>query len=224
MVNATSPSATDRVIEELRSRILSGEIPAGAPLQQVALAADLGVSRIPVRDAIRSLAAERLVDLQANSSAVVAGLSVADLEELYELRLAFEPVLSRRGLADTGRATILQMQVELETMERSEDVVTWLAANDRFHRLLYAKADRPWLVEILDQARGRTSRYTKLLITEMSSRPIDDLHRKILEAATRNDGEALERHIRDHMTTGHDFVLKRLLEEPGMEAGTEHGR
>src|SRR5574341_2129525 len=100
---------TGGVVARLRERILSNELGPGTRLNQADLAVELGVSRIPVRDALHQLAAEGLVLLRGRAGATVGELSIADLQELYELREAVEPLASRLATVNIGRAHLLRM-------------------------------------------------------------------------------------------------------------------
>ncbi len=86
-------SDPELVVEELRSRILSGSIAPGLPLRQQALAEELGVSRIPLREAIRLLSTEGLLDLVPHRGAFVSMISLAEVREFFEIRLKLEPWL-----------------------------------------------------------------------------------------------------------------------------------
>src|SRR6478752_7361428 len=89
-------------VEALRERILRGDFPDGEPLRQDALADELGVSRIPVREALRQLEAEGLVSFSPHRGAVVSTLSLEEIEELFELRADIECELLRRAIPNTG--------------------------------------------------------------------------------------------------------------------------
>jgi DNA-binding GntR family transcriptional regulator len=206
------PTAAEQVVRWLRRRILSGELAGGSPIYQEEIAGQLGVSRIPVRDAIRILTAERLLVSKARSSAVVAELGSGDLQELYDFRLAVEPMMSRLALANLHRARLLMMEQLQKSMDSTSDELEWLDTNDRFHWLLYSESGRPWMIEMLEQARLRTGRYTRLLVSGVTTGPANREHRLILDAAMARDGEALERHVADHLRSGYDWVLGRLLE------------
>ncbi len=101
---AASPLRIERktvamlALERLRERILHGDYPEGAPLRQDALAAELGVSRIPVREALRQLEAEGLVTFSPHVGAVVSSLSLAEIKELFDLRALLESELLRRAI------------------------------------------------------------------------------------------------------------------------------
>jgi DNA-binding GntR family transcriptional regulator len=215
---ASSRTAADEATDYLRRRIITGDFAPGAPINQNEIAAALGVSRSPIRDAIAALAAERLVLTKAHATAVVAPVSLDDLQELYELRMAIEPSLSRLALPNLNRVTLLHMEEQLQTMETSEDLAEWLVTNDRFHADLYRAAARPRMVEIVDRARQQTGRYTRMLITEVGAESSNLQHRRIYAAATRKDGAALEAELYQHLSSACDLILRLLYEKDRTEA------
>ena len=115
-MTTASESAGSRVAQGLRDRLRTGALAPGTVLSQAEIAAEYGVSRIPVRDALHILSTEGLVDLGV-SGAVVTGLSIAELQELYELREAVEPVVTAIAVPNVGRAETQQMAALLDRME-----------------------------------------------------------------------------------------------------------
>lgn len=210
-------SAADRVADELRQRLLTGEIAPGARLSQSRLAADYGVSRIPVRDALQVLASEGLVDL-GPTVAVVRELSIAELQELYELREAVEPLLTKIALPNVGLAEITKMTELAEVMESNPPPATWLAANADFHALVYTRGDRPRMVQLTEQLRRLTDRYLYLHIGVFGD--IGHLHaehKAILEAVRRGDADEAAQLTKSHLATSHEFILRYLLDHRLME-------
>jgi len=221
MAEATSSrggTAAYRATDYLRRQIISGELSPGAPINQNDVAVALGVSRSPIRDAIAVLAGERLVVTKAHTTAVVAPLGLDDLQELYELRMAVEPQLCRLALPNLNRVTLMHMEEQLETMEETDDMFTWVEANDRFHADMYRHADRPRMVGIVDRARQQTGRYTRLLITELGTAESNEQHRRIHDAVVARDGPGLEAEVLDHLTSACDVILKLLYEKGRKQA------
>src|SRR5215207_2202456 len=107
-------------IEALRERILRGDYPEGEPLRQDALADELGVSRIPVREALRQLEAEGLVTFNPHRGAVVSSLSLPEIAELFELRAEIECDLLRRAIPNT---TSEQLDRAIEVLDDFEDAL-----------------------------------------------------------------------------------------------------
>jgi DNA-binding GntR family transcriptional regulator len=190
-------------------QILSGALPPGARLSQSQLAEELGMSRIPVRDALQRLAAEGLVELRPNASATVAPLSRADLEELYELRTAVEPHLCELATPLLTPEDLAAMERELARMARSKGPQSWLDANNAFHAILYRRAPRPRMVEIVDRARQLTDRYSRL-VHEHNVHSAQSEHRLIIEAARNEESVRLASLVRAHLASGYETMLAFL--------------
>lgn len=175
-------------------------------MNQAELAEQLGMSRIPVRDALHSLAAEGLVSLKAHSSAWVRPLSEDELEDLYEIRIALEPGLCRVAVPRLTADDVEKLATTLERLESADSEEAWLAGNDRFHALIYRKSGRPRSVEIVDRARESTRRYTTLFHL-LSPGEIDMEHRLILEAVRRSQSRRVESLVVAHLSSGYEAMM-----------------
>jgi DNA-binding GntR family transcriptional regulator len=215
-------SAGARVARGLRDRLRTGALPPGTVLSQSEIAAEYGVSRIPVRDALHTLSTEGLVHL-GSSGAVVAGLSIAELQELYEMREAIEPVLTAIAVPNVGRAEITQMAALAERME-TEGISPsdWLDANGRFHALIYRQADRPRMIALVEQLRRLDDRYVYLHLDVIGDvTHLHEEHRQILAAVRRGDSREVAELTRVHLETSHDFILQYLLRTMGNADGLD---
>lgn len=202
-------TAAESALASIRDRILSGELQPGTKLNQTALARDLGMSRIPVRDAIRALAGEGLVTHDPHRTAVVTPLSADDLSELYELRIAVEPHASALALPHIGAKELSSMTKDLETMANATDSATWLEAHDRFHASLYQQSRRPRMIELLDRARAQTRRYTWIRL-DRDAEEIGAEHELIHSAARRRDSTSLRVLVQAHLLAGYEMVTRQL--------------
>lgn len=202
-------TSAEAALASLRNRILSGDLRPGTKLNQAQLAREMGMSRIPVRDAIRALAAEGLVTHDPHRTALVTPLSGDDLAELYELRIAVEPHASALALDHLGGDSLAPMASDLETMMATEDSATWLEAHDRFHASLYRRSGRPRMVELLDRARAQTRRYTWIR-WDRGAEEIAAEHRLILSAAQRQDKRSLRALVEAHLVASYATVSRQL--------------
>ena len=143
-------SAAARIASQLRVEILHGDLAPGSKLAQVGLAERFGVSRIPVRDALATLAGEGLIQPLSNATAVVTRMSVEELQELYDLRELIEPRTTEIAVPNVGRADVLYMRKQLAIMSEPVDARTWLAANTEFHAAVYRRTNRPRAVELIE--------------------------------------------------------------------------
>ncbi len=210
-------SSAARIAAQLRTEILHGDVAPGAKLAQVGLADRFGVSRIPVRDALAILAGEGLVQPLSNATAIVTGMSVEELQELYDLRLAIEPRTTAIAVPNVGRADILYMRKQLATMAEPVDGRTWLAANTEFHAAVYRRANRPRTIELIEQLRRLTDRYVYLhLGVAGQARQIGSEHEAILAAVERRDAAATARLTSEHLATAHDNILGYLIDHPSV--------
>ncbi|WP_038358218.1 GntR family transcriptional regulator [Bosea sp. UNC402CLCol] len=172
MVEATSSplspfrqTMTGAAVVELRRRILSGAVAAGEALRQDALAREFGISRIPIREAFRQLAAEGLVTLHPHRGAVVTALSATDIAELFDLRATLEPDLMRRAvprLRDRDLAHAEQILSDYSEAIRVGDLDAWGELNTEFHLSLYRAADRSQTFAIVKVLLANTDRYTRV--------------------------------------------------------------
>ena len=194
---------TDATADALRERILDGVYPAGTPLRQAALAAELGVSRIPLREGLLRLEAEGLVTLSAHRGAVVASLPAGEVAELFELRALLEADLTRRAvphLTAADDALLRHHAVAFEHAVASADTAAWGEANRAFHLALYAPAARPRTIEVIHRLHAQCDRYLRLqlVLTRGTARAVRE-HRAILAAARARDTVRAVRLVRDHI-------------------------
>jgi len=204
--------------------MLSGELRPGTRLSQQRLAEEYDVSRMPARDALQALASEGLIDVSA-TTAVVRRLSVPELQELYELREAVEPLLTRLAVPNVGRAELTRMKTLLERMEENPGPVQWLEWNTEFHALIYTCGNRPRMIQITEQLRRLTDRYLYLHVGVFGDMGhLHEEHRAIFDAVSRGDANAAADLTRTHLATSHEFILRFLLEgEHGwLESEREH--
>ncbi|HUF27390.1 MAG TPA: GntR family transcriptional regulator [Gemmatimonadaceae bacterium] len=191
------------VLAALRERIVRGVYRDGAPLRQDALAEELGVSRIPVRESLRQLEAEGLVTFSPHRGAVVSTLSLPEIEEVFFLRAELEGDLLRRAVP---RMTTDQLDLSLEILDRYDrmldagDIAGYGEMNWQFHSTLYAPAERPITMVIVHRLHQHSDRYLRvqLALTRGESRASEE-HRAIVAAARRGDARLACRLLREHI-------------------------
>jgi DNA-binding GntR family transcriptional regulator len=154
---------TGFVYRRLREAIMSGDLPAGAGMSQVSLARQFGISRSPVREALRLLEREGLVEVRVNQRPRVAVISVDDVEDIYALRVVLEPLalavsVPRFGAGD--RELIQRTLTEMDALA-GVDVVRWEASHCEFHRALVAHAGAA-LIGRIEQLFDHTDRYRRM--------------------------------------------------------------
>lgn len=189
------------VAKVLRQRILKGDLREGEFIRQEAIAAELGVSRIPVREALTQLEAEGIVIREKYRGALVPKLSLEEIRELYALRRLLEPHLLKHALERISGNTLEKARRFVEKSVASEDIDEWADLNWAFHRCLYEEAGQPVTLQILEQLLQRADRYLKLqrILSRELLRQSDDQHSAILDLIESGKHaeaiSALESHI-----------------------------
>ena len=138
-----SRASSTRSTPRLRSQILTGELERGSRLPQETLAAELGVSRTPLREALRRLAAEGLVTLQPNYGATVAQLDFGDMRDAWTARLVIEPPAARLAAERDPAAELDRMRAAVAAQRASADPARSLDANREFHLALVSASGNP---------------------------------------------------------------------------------
>src|SRR6478672_5111894 len=137
-------SVVDHVYTALRERILSGDLPRASKLRQVSLAEEMGVSRTPLREALRRLAAEGLVDFSPNRGATVSELDFGDMRHAWAARVALEPGAARLAAERRDPGSIAAMRDAVKLQRASQhDREAGYAANREFHLALAAASGNP---------------------------------------------------------------------------------
>ena len=203
-------SVADQVYEVLRERIASGEIERGSRLHQEDLAKEFGVSRTPVREALRRLAAEGLVDLFANRGARVATATDEQLRSSYETRLVVEPGAARMA-AERGLGGPMElMRAAIAEEERAgRSPAKHFKANRAFHLALVKATGNPQLVQFMEHVWiGRIG--ATLYEDRIDSDGLiadHDAHRSIADAIESGDGERAEELARGHLLRAMELLF-----------------
>ncbi|TDR73300.1 GntR family transcriptional regulator [Paludibacterium purpuratum] len=202
-LNDTPQSLTALATDAIRQRILTGEWTDGGQLRQDALARQLGMSRVPIREALRQLEAEGLVTIVENRGAVVSQLSLPEIVELLRVRVLLEcdvllEAVPRQTAADIAAAEALLIDFEQALQQR--DIASWGVLNARFHLALYRAAERPQTLALIEQLHNRTDRYTRMqiLLTDFSERAHDE-HCRLLTLCKTKDAIGAAAFLRQHI-------------------------
>ncbi len=203
-------SAEDAVTETLRNAIRKGTLRPGQKLAQAELAEQLGVSRIPLRDALRRLEVESLVRIDGRRGAWVTVLTPENIAEIYEIRIMLEECCARhaiRNLNDEDMERLIQLLDKMDEDESDEDV---MAANRRaFYSELYKGAKRPRMLSMILQLRDNVGRYHFLRDRGHSHRA----HSELRESISQRDGKRLAKAIRSHLDDARDDLIQTMSTE-----------
>jgi DNA-binding GntR family transcriptional regulator len=193
-------TAVDIAYHGIRSSILSTEFGPGMQLKLQSLADRYSISLIPVREALRLLQAEGLVESVRNKGARVAPISVAETIDVYRLRLVLETAALKLAYQHIDGHLIASLQQGQADMRRvfSSDPIQYLALHQKLHFGLYSRCDSKWTLRMLGLVWSHSERWRRLALPKELEAPTED-HSPILEALARRDlrgaCRALERHI-----------------------------
>jgi DNA-binding GntR family transcriptional regulator len=214
------PTAQQFVLDELRRAITSGRLRPGAPIRQDALAEELGVSRVPLREALKTLQGEGLVTYQAHRGYFVEDLSLDDLREVYRIRALLEEEAVRRAAGLMTAADLAALDHAEDQVERAAaagDVLAMAAANRAFHLDLYDYAGMPRLVRLIRTLWDATDAYRSIYYGEGVNRErVIGEHRAALAALRAGDADEAVRVLdvhRAHAVT----ALEHLMTEQPMQ-------
>jgi DNA-binding GntR family transcriptional regulator len=201
----------ERIAGQVREMILNGDLEPGAPLVEIALASSLGVSRAPVREALRILSLDGLVETIPYRGTTVRGLSRRDVEGLHEIRTLHEGFAIRR-IVRAGRHTelgdLVDLCDEMDAIAPSGDLRALNLVDERFHRSLIERAEHDLLTSF-----WRTIAMQVRQVMAMRNRRIADAaiiaanHRRILEAIVAGDADGAVALLEEHVADGTGTVL-----------------
>jgi DNA-binding GntR family transcriptional regulator len=203
----------DHVVQHHRDGIINGEYPHDTKLLPRAIAERCGTSFIPVREALRILESEGFVVFRHNRGAWVTSLSIADLEDLYELRIELEAQAVRRARPCTERDIQLLRDIvdRIAIANQRNEAEKVVALNRDFHFLIYRRSNSPRRLRTVEQLWLHAERYQRMSV-EFRHDAADDEHRQIIELLAAGDHNAAADAMRDHLTTTVELLRGAFLD------------
>lgn len=203
------------VYDHLKCEILSGKLPSGSRLSEVALAERLGVSRTPVREAVQRLAQDGLVEVAPNRGARVKTVSTADVEDVYAVREVLDGLAARLAATHRTAAQLEAMRTALRTLERAapSDFEMQIAADLEFHGHIANASGNAALTATL---RGLSEGVTRVkLLTKRynQSTKTQTAHQNLFNAIENGDAAAAERLAKAHVLEFRAIILNQLMQE-----------
>lgn len=214
LTDRTEPvSLVNQVLDFVRGRILSGEYEPGARLRLQRLAEESGASLIPVREALRILEAERLVETIPNRGARVAGISREEMEDLYRVRVLLETQAIRESppMDEDEAAEFDGLLRELKEAATSGDDDLVLRLHRQYHFGLYNRTQSSWLPNLIDLLWKHTERYQRLALPFRHD-AADHEHRGVLEGLRAGDPAEAAEALRFHLETTARLVAEAYPE------------
>ncbi|SAK93308.1 GntR family transcriptional regulator [Caballeronia hypogeia] len=214
----SAATVAERAADELRRKIMSGDLPEGFQLRQDALAAEFGISRIPVREALVQLEGEGLVRIVPHKGAVVSELSIDEISELFMLRGLLEPLLLKKSAPKLTQADFAELDAILGEYKQelhAQHPNRWGELNTRLHDVLMSRADQPRTMAIVTSLLQQTDRYTRLQLSlsAQSCQRAEEEHGELVRLCSIGDvrgaASLLKRHIEHACKELEEFILSR---------------
>ena len=216
-VKRTITTIREQVYQILRDDICQGVYPPGTRLQEVELAESLNVSRSPVREALRQLAADGLLLEIPNKGVYVKEFTVKDIEEIYDLRVMLESygILHSTGhITSMRRERLLGLLKDMEDFLRKDDLQSYTSLDERLHNHIVHLGDNSLINDTYDRVRSMNQQFRILsLMDKQRFRESLDEHREIVHALVTGDLKHADDVNRHHLELARIAILKRMKGE-----------
>ncbi len=193
-------TAQEAVLAEIRRQLLDGRLAPGVAIRPDALGEELGVSAVPVREALRILEGEGHVHYRPHRGYVVAALEVDDLIEIYRIRELLEAEAVRQAIPRLRADAVVRLRDTVRQMDEAhDDVVTLTAVNRQFHFTVFEAAGMPQLVRLLRILWDSSDRYRlRYLMSPENRQIVHDQHQRMMQALASGDVESYIDESRQH--------------------------
>jgi DNA-binding GntR family transcriptional regulator len=210
----TPVSRKDAVLQLLKAAIVDGRLPPGEKLDQNDIAAQLGVSRMPVREALKQLEAEGFVTVYPYRGVEVSRLEPAEIVEMFGIRIALETLAVGRAVTSLKPSHLARMRKILGVMDglvaTPEEGDPWMGLNHEFHSIVNEASGWPRLVESIDQFRGNVERYVRCYLAFRGRETSQSEHWELLRACETRDPAAAQEVIRRHLDNTANALVAAL--------------
>jgi DNA-binding GntR family transcriptional regulator len=200
----------EQVAERLRARILAHTLPPGSWIDEQSLAAEFGISRTPLREALKVLASEGLVTMKLRRGAYVTEVSERDLTEVYHLLALLEADAAATVAESATTAELAELQALHEQLERTvDDRDAFFRANEQFHLKLLRIADNHWTQQMVGDLRRvmKLNRHQSLFKQGRIEASLDE-HRQIMQALQARDAAKVKRLMEQHIRHGREAAAR----------------
>lgn len=216
MSNFKTVSLADQVFEKLESDIISGVYARGEVLTELKLVEQLGVSRTPIREALRRLEQERLIQ-DSGKGSVVLGITIQDLIDIMEIRQRIEGIAAAyatRKITPEGIEELRRINELQEFYYEKMDMESLRQMDDQFHDAIYRLSGSLVFCDALRPLHKKTQRYRRLSIGDKERLKISvEQHKKIFEAIAAGDAEKAQQLITEHIDTAKQYMVGRFKDE-----------
>lgn len=205
-------SASARVYKHIRDGILSGKYKRGEELREQSLGDELGVSRTPVREALRQLDLEGLISIIPNKGAFVEGVSVEDIRDIYEIRALLEGLCAKWAAVNITEEELAEMEENIyltQFHEQKGNSKQLVLLDNRFHELLYEASKSKELMKVLKEYHEYVGRVRSVTLGETARAKNSTMeHRQICEAIKNHDADLAQKCAKQHIINSKENMEK----------------
>jgi DNA-binding GntR family transcriptional regulator len=216
------PSLQERTYQTLRSAIVEGQLAPGVRIYETTLAKRLGVSRNPVREAIRRLQQDGFIEVRPRNGIYVAEYGVDEVRDLYQIRAALEGTAASLAAQRMTDEELAGLDAVLERMERAtarHAKHATVRESDSFHQTIHQGARSPRLVAILHQLYGQIAHFRKItLAIPGRADQASEGHHHLVEVLRRRDADEADRMMRQHVLSAVDAFMELAASPPDSSA------
>jgi DNA-binding GntR family transcriptional regulator len=211
-VAAANGLIADRAYAGLRDLIVTLRLPPGSALREDALMRDLGLGRTPLREAVKRLALEGLVEIRPRSGTYVTEVEAHDIVHIAEVRAELEAQAARlaaKRMDDDLRAAAGRLDAELVAIEGTTGIAAYMALDERVHRFVWEAAANPYLLDALERLWGLSLRIWHLVLARVATLPAAvDEQRALLDALVAGDTRRAGARMREHVQAFEREILE----------------
>ena len=202
-------TVAEQVANVLREAIADGSLADGTVLRQDELALRFGFSRMPIRDALRQLEAEGIVQIHPTKGAQVARMDATEIREIFALRDLLESQALNLSVPTLGSEKLDEAAQVLARIDAEPDVARWGALNRTFHLALYSACGNARLLGLIEAHHNAADRYVRMLLSSLDYRGVSQAeHRELLAACRKRDTAEAVRVLKKHLCDGMETLAK----------------
>lgn len=207
----SEPALHASIYDELRRRMITGKIMLGIGLSTRGLALEMGVSQMPVRDALSRLAAEGAVQIRSKRKIEVPAMTADRFQDLLSCRLLLEPEAAVQALPHISPALLKRLReidATLDAAMESGDVIAYMECNFEFHFTIYRANKRPTLNRLIEPLWLQFGPFMRVVYGRYGTANLVDQHRKALDAIEKGDAESLRKAIASDIADGMGLIAQ----------------
>ncbi|ADR19736.1 GntR family transcriptional regulator [Calditerrivibrio nitroreducens] len=213
-INIDNTPLSEKIAETLRDYIMKGNLKPGERLTEPKLSAMLGISRTPIREALRLLENEGFIDIFPRRGAVVSDITAKDVDEIFVIKTKLESLAARLAVENISEADIKKMMDINEKMAKyseTKNVVNLIKLNAEFHNIFIEKSNNSRLIKFIESLNKQFKRVTAYSFTEAGRiKKVLEEHANIVDAFVKRDADRVEQLVDLHVKNGWQFIISRM--------------